>query len=86
VLIARSLGGFFAAAVVGASISVAGSKRMGVFMWRPNNREDLAEMGRLLATGQITPLIDRSYQLSETQAALQYVAEGHARGKVVITI
>jgi NADPH:quinone reductase-like Zn-dependent oxidoreductase len=86
VLIARSLGGFFAAAVVGAGISVAGSKRMGVFMWRPNNREDLAEMGRLLATGQITPLIDRSYQLSETRAALQYVAESRARGKVVITI
>jgi len=86
VLIARSLGGFFAAAVVGAGISVAGSKRMGVFMWRPNNREDLAEMGRLLATGQITPLIDRSYQLSETRAALQYVAEGRARGKVIITI
>jgi NADPH:quinone reductase-like Zn-dependent oxidoreductase len=86
VLIARSLSGFFAAAVVGAGISVAGSKRMGVFMWRPNNPEDLAEMGRLLATGQITPLIDRSYQLSETRAALQYVAEGRARGKVIITI
>jgi NADPH:quinone reductase-like Zn-dependent oxidoreductase len=86
VLIARSLGGFFEAAVVGVGISLAGSKRMGVFMWRPNNREDLAEMGRLLATGRVTPLIDRSYQLSETPAALQYVAEGRARGKVVITI
>ncbi len=86
VLIARSLGGFFRAAVVGAGISIAGSKRMGVFMWRPNNREDLDSMGRLLTTGRIAPLIDRSYLLSEAPAALQYVAEGNARGKVIITV
>ncbi|MGH8949589.1 MAG: zinc-binding dehydrogenase, partial [Acidimicrobiia bacterium] len=86
VLIARSLGGFFAAAVLGAGITIAGTKRMGVFMWKPNNREDLASLGRLLATGQITPLIDRTYPLSETPAALQYVAEGRARGKVIITV
>ena len=86
VLIARSLGGFFGAAVLGVGISMAGSKRMGVFMWRPNNREDLDRVGRLLATGQITPLIDRSYPLSDTPAALRYVDEGKARGKVVITV
>jgi NADPH:quinone reductase-like Zn-dependent oxidoreductase len=86
VLIARSLGGFFGAAVVGAGISIAGSKRMGVFMWRPNNREDLDNIGRLLTTGRIAPRIDRSYPLSEAPAALQYVADGNARGKVVITV
>ncbi len=86
VQIARSLGGFFEAAVVGGGVSIAGSKRMGVFMWRPNNREDLSELGRLLANGQITPIIDRSYPLPEAPAALRYLAEGHARGKVVITV
>jgi len=85
-LIARSLGGFFEAAVVGAGISIAGSRRMGVGMWKPNNREDLGTLGRLLAAGEITPLIDRSYPLGETPAAMQYVAEGHARGKVIITV
>jgi len=86
VLIARSLGGFFEAAVVGAGISIAGSKRMGVFMWKPSNPEDLGTLGRLLAAGEITPLIDRSYPLSETPAALRYVDEGHARGKVIIAV
>ena len=85
-LIARSLGGFFKAAVVGAGTSIAGSKRMGVFVWKPNNREDLGHLGRLLASGAITPLIDRSYPLGETPAALRYVDEGHARGKVIITV
>ena len=86
VLIARSLGGFFEAAVVGAGISIAGSERMGVFLWKPNNREDLGILGRLLAAGEITPLIDRSYPLSETPAALRYMDEGQARGKVIITV
>ncbi|HWL50734.1 MAG TPA: NAD(P)-dependent alcohol dehydrogenase [Acidimicrobiia bacterium] len=85
-LIARSIGGLFGAAVVGAGISIAGSKRMGVFMWKPNNREDLVTLGRLLAAGEIKPLIDRSYPLSETPAALRYVDQGHARGKVIITV
>jgi len=34
----------------------------------------------------VTPVIDRTYRLSETPEALGYVGEGHARGKVVITI
>jgi NADPH:quinone reductase-like Zn-dependent oxidoreductase len=84
--VARSLGGFFGAAVVGASISIAGSKRMGVFMWKPNDRQDLAYLGDLLVSGKIHPLIDRRYPLDEVPAALRYVSEGHARGKVVISI
>jgi len=86
VLIARSLGGFFVAALLGAGISVAGTKRMGVFMWKPNHREDLDRVGRLLATGQITPLIDRRYELSGVPDALRYLESGDARGKLVITM
>ena len=85
-VIASSIGGLFEAAVVGAGISIAGSQKMGVFMWKPSNPEDLGTLGRLLAAGEITTLIDRSYPLSETPAALQYVADGHARGKVVILV
>jgi NADPH:quinone reductase-like Zn-dependent oxidoreductase len=40
----------------------------------------------LIETGEVTPVIDRSYQLSETAEAIEYVGEGHARGKVVITV
>lgn len=86
VLIARSLGGFFQAALLGALISVGGSKRMGVFMWNPGRREDLDSLTRLLDAGRIKPLIDRRYGLSQVPGALRYVEEGRARGKVVIMV
>jgi NADPH:quinone reductase-like Zn-dependent oxidoreductase len=40
----------------------------------------------LIESGQIAPAIDRTYPLSETPAAIRYLREGRARGKVVITI
>lgn len=55
------------------------------FISVPNN-EDLIVLRQLLETGRVTPVIDRTYPLNETPEALAYVAEGHARGKVVITI
>lgn len=48
--------------------------------------EDLAVMGELLQAGQVTPVIDRFYPLSEVPEAIRYLEEGHARGKVVITV
>jgi NADPH:quinone reductase-like Zn-dependent oxidoreductase len=38
-----------------------------------------------MATGTVTPVIDRCYRLSEARDAFAYMEEGHARGKVVIT-
>jgi NADPH:quinone reductase-like Zn-dependent oxidoreductase len=55
------------------------------FISIPNN-EDLIILRQLHETGRVTPVIDRTYRLRETPEALAYVAEGHARGKVVITI
>ncbi len=49
-------------------------------------RQDLLTLADLLATGQITPVIDRTYPLDQAADALRYVAAGHTRGKVVITI
>jgi NADPH:quinone reductase-like Zn-dependent oxidoreductase len=46
----------------------------------------LAPMVELCQAGKITTVIDRRYPLSETPAALQYLGEGHAKGKVVITV
>ena len=40
----------------------------------------------VLTTGQVTPVIDRTYPLDEAADALRYVAAGHTRGKVVITV
>jgi NADPH:quinone reductase-like Zn-dependent oxidoreductase len=48
--------------------------------------EDLTIVGELMATGKVTPVIDRCYTLSEVAEAIRYLEEGHARGKVVITL
>jgi NADPH:quinone reductase-like Zn-dependent oxidoreductase len=50
------------------------------------NPEDLATLKGLVESGCIEPVIDGTYPLSETVAALQHVGEGHARGKVVIKL
>jgi NADPH:quinone reductase-like Zn-dependent oxidoreductase len=50
------------------------------------NQKDLAILADLSQSGKLTPVIDRSYKLSELAEALSYLEQGHARGKVVITI
>ena len=49
------------------------------------NREDLAALKGLIETGDVMPVIDRTYRLNEVPAAIRYLEQGHARGKVVIT-
>lgn len=51
----------------------------------PNN-EDLVVLKELIEAGKVTPVIDRTYPLSETPEAFRYLVEDHARGKVVITV
>jgi NADPH:quinone reductase-like Zn-dependent oxidoreductase len=48
------------------------------------NREDLKILADLMASGKVTPVIEKRYDLSELPAAIAYVEAGHARGKVVI--
>lgn len=50
------------------------------------NTEDLAVLGELLEAGNVRSVIDRTYPLSEAPEALAYLGEGHAQGKVVITV
>ncbi len=50
------------------------------------NKEDIALLSDLLATGKIRPVIERTYKLSEAPEALRLYDQGHARGKIVITI
>jgi NADPH:quinone reductase-like Zn-dependent oxidoreductase len=50
------------------------------------NRQDLVVLKELMEAKKVTPVIDRRYSLSEVPAALRYLEEGHARGKVVITL
>src|SRR6266481_9705135 len=50
------------------------------------DKEDLKLLSDLMQTGKVTPVIDRTYKLSETAEAMRYFEEGHARGKVVINL
>ena len=50
------------------------------------NKADLTILGDLMQSGKVTPVIDKTYKLSETPDALRYLEQGHARGKVVITV
>jgi NADPH:quinone reductase-like Zn-dependent oxidoreductase len=50
------------------------------------SHKDLVYVKDLLESGKVTPIIDRAYPLSETSQAISYVEEGHAQGKVVITV
>ena len=55
------------------------------FIAKPG-KEDLAMFLELMETGKMTPVIDRRYRLSDVAEAIRYVEEGHARGKVIITL
>ena len=63
-----------------------GSRRKVTFFVAKFNKADLTVLADLLATGKVTPVIDRTYQLSETADAMRYLGEGHAQGKIVITV
>ncbi|MGA8535852.1 MAG: NAD(P)-dependent alcohol dehydrogenase [Thermoplasmata archaeon] len=47
---------------------------------------DLVALKELLEAGKVTPVIDRRYPLNQVPDAIRYLAEGHARGKIVITV
>ena len=49
-------------------------------------REDLVALKELAEGGKVTPVIDRTYPLSESPDALRHLEAGHARGKIVITV
>jgi NADPH:quinone reductase-like Zn-dependent oxidoreductase len=61
------------------------SQKMGMFM-AELNKEDLTILGDLMQSGKVTPVIDRTYPLSQIAEAIRYLEQGHARGKVIITV
>jgi NADPH:quinone reductase-like Zn-dependent oxidoreductase len=78
---------FVQALVQGPALSLATHRGMGLVLhWKPFHRPDVDELLAMVAAGQVRPAIDRRYPLSELAEALRYVDEGHARGKVVITM
>src|ERR687895_1209846 len=60
-------------------------QKLGTFV-SSENHEDMNVLKELIEVGKVTPVIDRTYPLSEVPEAIRYLKEGHARGKVVITV
>ena len=71
--------------LLGPLLSRIGSKKTCVFMAKIN-KKDMVLLKDLLEAGHVVPVIDRRYPLSEAADALRYLGDGHAQGKVVITV
>jgi len=57
-----------------------------VFFIAKTNRADMEILRELLETRKVKPVVDRTYELAETADAFRYLGEGHARGKVIVTV
>ncbi len=86
VMVGGSVAQMSQAMLLGPLISMTGSKKMGIYTGKPFNQDDVVFIKELLETGKVTPVIDRSYPLSEVPEALRYQEQGHAQGKIVITM
>jgi len=73
------------AMLLGPFLSWIGSKKVRFFIAKINTK-DLDFLKDLLEAGKVVPVIDRRYPLSDVAEALRYLEEGHAQGKVVITV
>jgi NADPH:quinone reductase-like Zn-dependent oxidoreductase len=80
-----SLAQIFQAMLMGSMMSEKGGRKMGGVSAK-RSQKDLISIKKLFEAGKIISVIDKRYPLSETAEALRYLGEGHARGKVVITM
>jgi NADPH:quinone reductase-like Zn-dependent oxidoreductase len=85
VMAGGSMAQIFQAMLMGSWMSETGGKKMGGVSAK-RNQKDLAFLKDLVEADKVVPVIDRRYPLSEAAEALRYLGEGHARGKVVITV
>lgn len=86
VRIARTMGGFFRAAVFGSVLGLGSGRRMGNFAWKPNHADDMERLGAMVLSEEVTPLIDQRFPLSQLPEAMRYQQGGKARGKLLVTI
>jgi NADPH:quinone reductase-like Zn-dependent oxidoreductase len=72
--------------LLGPVISRMGSKKVVLLVVARPTLKELVLVKELLEAGKVVPVIDRQYPLRETAEAIRYLEQGHARGKVVITV
>jgi len=80
-----SMAQYFQASLLGPFISMLGSEKLGSMFSNPKQK-DYKFLIELFEAGKVVPVIDKHYPLAEVPEALQYYGEGHAHGKVVITM
>lgn len=83
-LVGGSMSHIFQTLIFGAIISMSGSKKMGILGVNPN--QEIDHVIKLIESGKVKAVIDKHYSLSEVPEAMQYINEGRARGKVVISV
>lgn len=71
--------------LLGPWLSLTGNRKLSLLIHKPN-ATDIDVIKTLIDTGKIKPIIDRTFPLSDTADAIRYYAEGHVKGKVVITV
>ena len=81
----RLLRALFQVMLLGPVLSRTGSQKAG-FFGAKITQQDLLMVKGLLEAGKVVPVIDRGYPLQETAEAIRYLEEGHAKGKIVITV
>jgi NADPH:quinone reductase-like Zn-dependent oxidoreductase len=72
--------------ILATRLASVGRSQTAKFFVAKINKEDMGFVAELLEAGKVRSVIDRSFTLSETAAAMRYLGEGHARGKVIITM
>ncbi len=86
VLLGGSMAQIFEAMLLGGLISRLGDRRMAFMGITRVNKADLQQLAKLLEAGEVVPVVEKCYPLSEAAAAIQHIIAEHARGKVVITV
>lgn len=84
VMVGGSISQIFKSLLLGWLMSI-GSKKMNALVAKPNQK-DLEYVTKLASENKITPVIDRHYSLDKVADAIQYLSDGHARGKVIIKV
>lgn len=85
VFVGGSTARLFEAMLLGPLLSIGDGPTTFSLMAEPN-REDLLELRELVESGDVTPVVDERFPLAEVPEAIRYLEDGHARGKVVVTV
>lgn len=85
VMVGGSTGQIFQALLLGPIYSLVGGRKMGNLLAH-TSQSDLIYLKELLEAGKIAPVMDRCYPLEKAPDAMRYLEEGHAQGKIVISI